>query len=47
MIYNLKNMKSRFGAVYDFFPPAFIYSTKTQEKVKELARQTNEVGNRS
>lgn len=36
-------MKARFGPIYDFFPPAFIYSTKTQEKVKELAKQTNEV----
>jgi len=45
MIYNLKQMKAKFGSIYDFFPPAFIYSTKTQERVKELAKQTDEVSN--
>jgi hypothetical protein len=43
MIYHLKSLRLKYGHVYEFFPPAFVYSEKIKDLVQKQAEGNDEV----
>jgi hypothetical protein len=43
MIYTLKSLRLKYGSVYEFFPPAFIYSEKLKDIIQKEAETNDEV----